>query len=191
MTDLSFTDPRRFLPFADPAHAPDWSSRDDPDRPAWGTTDEARFTAYCIRQLEELDRRALLWSDEEREMLPDLFAAISRWDLKSLAKEEQMLAAIGLDWQQFEKRSRRAQAGQTGTGPTVSDPAARAKLPAALAAQDMAKLRFVIFPRFWNRQRLTRPSAEEIAAQRYGCDKTAAASWYENNRVAQEWRMSI
>ena len=189
MTDLRFTDPRRYLPFADPAHAPDWPSRDDPERPVWGGTDEKRFTDYCLRQLDELDRRARIWSAEETEMLPKLFEAVAKLDVRSLTGQERALAAMGIDWAEFEKRSRRAKAGQGGPGPTVADPAARASLPVALAAQDMAKLRFVIFPRFWGRQRLTRPRPEEIAARRQGCDASAAASWYENNRIAEEWRI--
>lgn len=187
MIDLNPDNPARFLPFADPAHDPDWLSRNDPARPAWLSRDEETFTAYCLTQLGELDRRACTLNRESAAVL-DLL-----WRNRDAEMERCLplfLDMIGWSREQFERAKRRKleewEVEATRAGPTKAGPD-RQRLPSALAAQDIAKLRFVIFPRFWDRQNRKRPSAEEIAARRHGCTPAEAESWYENNRVKHRW----
>lgn len=181
-------DPARYLPFADPGHEPDWLSRDDPDLPRWLTTDEEAFMLYCIEQLGELDRRANRATDRSRAMLDML------WQHREVDFDRHLpifLDIIGWTRDQFETARRRKleeySTDTTRTGPTLADPQAREGSASALAAHDIAKLRFVIFPRFWGRKRRKRPSAEAIAARRQGCSPTAAESWYENEGVNKQW----
>ncbi len=194
---LDFDHPARFLPFADPAHEPDWLSRDDPERPGWLTRDEERFTTYCLRQLDELDRRAREPSAEAREAL-DLL-----WSHRDKSLERSLpiiLDNIGWTQEQYRTAQRRKleeyETDARRTGPTRADPRDRDERPSALAAQDIAKLRFVIFPRFWGKQNRKRPSSAEIAAYRQGrtdqdqprCTPSEAESWYENNHVNRQWK---
>lgn len=182
-------DPGHFLPFANPSFAPDWLSRDDPERPPWptGSQDAKRFTAYCIRKLDELDRRAVIPSDA----LDVLWAAgiEENRDYKRLLPR--FLDEIGIDQQEYERLKRRErerlQTGRERKGPTKADPIDRAQLLSARAAHDMAKLRFVIYPRFWGRKNLTLPSVQEIASTRQGCKASAADAWFEDNGVRKQW----
>lgn len=185
---FDFDHPSRFLPFADPAHEPDWSSRDDPERPDWLTRDEERFTAYCLRQLDELDRRAKEPSAEVRSAI-DLLWTHRDVDLERLLPI--FLDNIGWTREQYRTAQRRKQeeyeTEATRTGPTRADPSTRNERASAAAAQDIAKLRFVIFPRFWDRKKRSGPSADEIAASRHGCTRSEAESWYENDKVRKRW----
>ena len=193
---FDFDHPSRFLPFADPAHAPDWLSRTDPQRPRWLTTDEEALAQYCLDQLDELDRRAMALSAEASEAINLL------WRNRDKSLEGSLgifLDNIGWTREQYETAKRRKSeerdTEQMRSGPTRADPRRRNELPSALAAQDIAKLRFVIFPRFWDRKNRKRPSAEQIAARRQGltdkqeprCTPSEAESWYENNNVAAFW----
>lgn len=182
--DLSPNDPRRYLPYADPSFDPDWQVEDVPE---WVMRKDQfpPFQDFCLDQLIELDRRA-------RAMTLDQFAALavslSRADFSSTVAQLETLEAAGLNWEEIEKRKRRKSAGQEGKdGPTVADPAARRMLPAAHAAQDMAKLRYVIVPRFWQRTNLPSPFLEEIAAERHDCTPSEARSWFKNNGIPSEW----
>lgn len=186
--DLSTNDPRRFLPFGDPAYAPDWVAE---DRPEWLTKKDQfpAFRDFCLCQLDELDRRA-------NEMTGEQFAALARAlagaNFAPTVAVLQSFDDAGISWTELEKRKRRVATGRVGeSGPTVADPAERAMLPVARAAMDMAKVRYVIVPRFWPpRKNLPSPWLEMIAAERNKCSPTAARSWFKNNGLPEAWRMN-
>jgi hypothetical protein len=189
--------PDRFLLFADPGFAPDWPSRDDPARPKWptGRADAPPFVAYCLAQLVELDRRAAaLERERPSPMLDALFEASEEESRDYRRLLPRFLDEIGMDRAEFEKRKRREAerlfSDTQRRGPTRADPYERHMSPTARAAEDMAKLRFVIFPRFWGRKNISAPSVSEIAAQRWGCKSSAAESWYENEGVSKKWKAS-
>lgn len=184
-TDLSINDPRRFLPFADPAYAPDWIAEDRPD---WLNRKDQfpDFRDFCLRQLNELDRQAA-------GMIGEQFAALTRAlagaNFAPTIAHVQSFKEAGICWTELEKRKRRVKSGQVGeSGATVADPAERAMLPAARAAMDMAKIRYVIVPRFWPpRKNLPSPWLEMIAAERNKCSATKARSWFKNNGIPEVW----
>jgi hypothetical protein len=200
------TDLDRYKPYADRHYAPDW---DTSDRPSFNTvTDEQRanFIAYCLRQLDELDRRVAetLTLDQtdhpgrSRHWHPDLM--IQRMWYAGADERHQharFLEQIGMTPDQYEKARRQmddrmARADEDGfaadprTGPPVRDPAERAADGSAMAAIDMWKLRQVIFPRVWGRKNRERaPKAEDIASQRHSVPASAIAARYENDRLAR------
>lgn len=186
--------PRYFLSFADPGHVPDWAAE---DRPGWleRPADFPAFAAFCLRQLDELDRRATAAAAAQTSAPDPIMDAL--WTASSEENEEyrrqlpRFLDEIGMERQDYETRKRREMerlaTERERRGPTKADPDKRQHLPAALAAQDMAKLRFVIFPRFWGRKNLSRPWPDKIAAQRRGCTEAEARSWYNNNGVPAHW----
>jgi hypothetical protein len=184
---------RHYLPFADPMHAPEWAPE---ERPGWLSrpADFPAFAAFCLRQLDELDRRAAGAAAQASASNPIMDALWSSSEDENRQFRRQLprfLDEIGMDREEYQTRKRREMerlaTEQDRRGPTKADPDKRQHLPAALAAQDMAKLRFVIFPRFWGRKNLASPWLGMIAAQRRGCEPSAAESWYENNRVRKQW----
>ena len=182
--DLTFDDPRRFLPYADPKFDPEWKAD---DKPGWLTSKDQfpAFRDFSLRQLEELDRRAMAITEEQ---FGSLVAALSRVDFKPTFAELEKYKQLGMSWEEAERRKRRIAAGQGGKdGATVAHPNARRMLPAARAALDMAKIRYVIVPRFWSRQNLPSPFLEEIAAQRHDCTPSEARSWFKNNGTPSSW----
>lgn len=182
--DLTFDDPRRFLPYADPDFDLEWKSD---DTPAWLTSKNQfpAFSDFCLRQLEELDRRAMAMTGEQFALL---VAALSRADFSPAFSRLEEYKQMGMSWEEAERRKRRIAAGQSGKdGATVADPNARRMLPAARAALDMAKIRYVIVPRFWNRTNLPSPFLEEIAAERHDCTPSEARSWFKNNGTPSSW----
>ena len=155
-------DPAVFLPFANPAFAPDWLSRADPARPNWppsGNERVAAFVAYCVHQLEELDRRA---AAQLSPFADTLLAASEEENRDYLQHVARFLDEIGMDREEYEKLKRRERerlvTGRERRGPTRADSIQRGQPPSACAAEDMAKLRFVIYPRFWAHENCS-PSA--------------------------------
>jgi hypothetical protein len=200
------TDAARFKLYADHEYAPDWATS---DRPSFNpVTDEQRaaFIVYCLRQLDELDRRVSETLMQDRSDLPgrgrhwhpDLM--IQRMWYAGAAERHQharFLEQIGMTPDEYERARRQmddrmARADEDGlaadrrTGPASRDPIERATDKTAIAAMDMWKLRRVIFPRFWGRKNRERaPKAEDIASQRHGIPASAIAARYENDRLAR------
>ncbi len=167
-SDPSMIDAMRYVPFADPAFAPDWVAEDRPDWPLDPREDGIeKFESFCRRQLSELDKRASLPSvaiSEERKdylfhrmrFLEEIGMQIDEYErikLRISAKRETVLKSIG------------QAPAKISVGPTVNAPRSDEKHPSSLASEDIAKLRYVIFPRFW--------SASEICARTFNVHEVA------------------
>jgi hypothetical protein len=178
------------LKFADPAYQPDWVPATD--QPPWETHTDAQraaFKSYVNVQLDELERRIRqerVQQLEADETLPDLMRQVADGLQRGLSVAQVRMddfkaehpGATVQDFMKWERRLlERRETGSVRRGPTKADPGERANHPTMLAAFDVRRMRQVIFPRFWNhRNRTTRPTAEDIAAERHNVSKSALQS---------------
>lgn len=195
-------DPAHYVPFADPAFAPDWRPEDRPDWPAKPTGEAAdAFGAYCLRQLDELNRRAWMLRQKgtrPNPMMDRLWEASREYHGEYERQLPHFLDMIGMSREEYEKlilrRLEEDDAGESRRGPTKNAPRSGDRHPSSLAAEDMAKLRFVIFPRFWldterNDRTFNARSVAHLAASRYAdCEPGAAYSRYNKSGLPALFR---
>jgi hypothetical protein len=178
------------LKFVNPEYQPDWMPAED--QPPWDTNTEAQravFKSYVNAQLDELERRiraeriAQLEADETLpETIRQLADGVQRGfaiahvrveDFKALHPGATVNDLIKWERRMIEQR----ETGKVRRGPTKADPGEQANHSTVLAAFDVRRMRYVIFPRFWGRKnRTSKPTAEEIAAERHNAPLSAVQS---------------
>lgn len=191
--------------YATPAHAPDWRGE---DRPPWTRHSEEHkraFVAWAIRQLEELERRV------RAERIAEIEAA---WNTEIVPAARKLGETLEAGWPQLHQKIagvrlakpgatindivgmerlqevRKASGWKGGSGRPASG--ADPKSPAALAAQDIWRLRQVILSRFWPEAGKgghgpTNEELAKIAASRHqGAKPSAALHWYRNEKLPRE-----
>jgi hypothetical protein len=203
-------DPSLYVPFADPSFAPDWVAGDRPDWPNDPRdAQEARFRAYCLSQLNELEKRAVPTPDGDSEaieawaklsgaMLPALRAIKSDFE----ANPPPLWRATGLDPKdldrhqriQIERRRKEAAGERSQPGKIANAPGSKDEHPSWLAAEEMAKLRFVIFPRLWSSEErdktaITNEELARLAAARFpGVNHSAVLSRWSKLKLATRFK---
>jgi len=174
------------LKFAHPAYQPDWTTA---DLPAWDTNTEAQraaFKSFVNAQLDELEARIRAERIEQLEadeLLPGTMRQLADGLQRGMAVAQTRIddfkaehpGATMDDFIKWESRLiERKQTGKVRRGPTKGSGLNKATVDAAL---DVRRMRDVIFQRFWGRRnRTTKPTAEEIAAERHDVTVSALLS---------------
>jgi hypothetical protein len=184
------------LRFADPGYQPDWAPA--ADQPPWDTNTEpqrAAFKSYVNAQLDELERRVReerIRQLEEDEQVPELIRQLGEGLQRGFSVAQARIADWKAehpgrsmdDYMKWERRLfERRETGKVRRGPTKADIGDLARHPTTLAAIDVRRMRYVLFPRLWGRKNRTiKPTAEEIAADRHDVAVSAVQSRMNKSR---------